>query len=198
MKDIFNLKIRNFPNSAKVMIFGFLFSLSLAYGYAILNIAMVVGWTPKDIAIHYYGAERVIKTPEKTVSTGEESLNLDSLDQKEPEVDLGPRPSFKMLVQEGHFHLFGMTSFFFALTLLGLFTGISERNKILLCGTPYISIVLDNLSFMATRFLGPHFAYLTALSGTVMGLCFMGLWFVLLREIFMKPENTSPPMKGTV
>lgn len=195
MQNIFEVKIRNFPKSAKVMIFGFLFSLSLAYLYAILNIAMVVGWTPRDIAVHYYGSEKLIKkTVETPAPSGEQELNLDAPVVQSTEVDLGPRPSFKSLVQEGHFHLFGMTSFFFGLTLLGLFLGISEKWKMILCGTPYIAIVLDNLSFMATRFLGPHFAYLTALSGGLMGLCFMMLWFLLLKEVL----TTSDVSKSKV
>ncbi len=195
MEKIFDMKIRNFPNSAKVMVFGFLFSLSLAYMYAILNIAMVVGWTPRDIAVHYYGSEKLVKkTVETPAPSGEQELNLDAPVEQKAEVDLGPRPSFKSLVQEGHFHLFGMTSFFFCLTWLGLFLGISEKWKMILCGTPYISIVLDNLSFMATRFLGPHFAYLTALSGGIMGLCFVMLWFLILREVFSRPD--IPQTKG--
>lgn len=194
MQTMFDLKIRNFPRPAKVMVCGFLFSLSLAYVYAILNIAMVIGWTPRDIAVHYYGSEKRISPANvKPLAEGEQDFNLDSPEPPVQEVDLGPRPSFKSLVQEGHFHLFGMTSFFFGLTLLGLFLGISERWKMILCGTPYLSIALDNLSFMATRFLGPHFAYLTALSGSLMGLSFVALWYLILREIYLGNDTQFTP-----
>ena len=104
---------------------------------------------------------------------------------------IGPRPSFKNLVAEGHFHLFGMTSFFFGMTLLGLFTSVPDRYKAILLGLPYLSIVADNLSFMATRFLGPRFAYLTAVSGTFMVICFSLLWIAIVFEIFSKPHSTK-------
>lgn len=187
--SIFDFRLRNAPISAKMLVLGFLFSLSLAYLYAILNIAMVVGWTPKDIAVHYYGAAKVYEVTPLPEPSGEQELDLDAITSTKPVDELGPRPSFKALVQEGHFHLFGMTSFFFCLTVLGLFTGLSEKWKATLVVTPYICIVVDNISFMATRFLGPNFAYLTALSGALMGFSFIALWFcvgceVIKRSIF--------------
>lgn len=185
MKDFFQYRLRNAPLSAKVLVGGFLLSLSLAYVYALANIAIVVGLTPRDIAVHYYGANEVVRA-EKAAS-GETSLDLDNMESK-PAVELGPRPSFKNLVAAGHFHLFGMTSFFFALTLLSLFTGLSEKWKTLFVGLPYLAIIFDNLSFMATRFLGPHFSYLTALSGAFMGTSFTVLWIAVALEIFKKPE----------
>jgi len=170
------------------MVGGFLLSLSLAYIYALANIAIVIGWTPRDVAIHYYGADEVIRTESSEKSAGEKEFSLDEVSESKTATDMGARPSFKNLVQEGHFHLFGMTSFFFALSLLGLFTGIPEKFKAFLVGIPYITIVLDNLSFMATRFWGPHFAYLTAIAGGLMGLSFATLWVVVGIEIFKKPE----------
>ncbi|MFN8845250.1 MAG: hypothetical protein ACK5V3_13580 [Bdellovibrionales bacterium] len=185
MQNIFNFKLRNAPPSAKVMVTAFLLSLGLAYVYAVANIALVVGLTPKDIAIHYYGAENVIQ---EVQTSAEESLDLDSL-ETEKKVEIGPRPSFKNLVQEGHFHLFGMTTFFFLMTFLGLFTGIGEKAKMVLVGVPFVAIVFDNVSFMATRFLGPNFSYLTAVSGAVMGVTFTALWIVIVLELIKKRES---------
>ena len=184
----FQFKLRNAPTSAKVLISGFLLALSLAYIYALGNIAIVIGWTPRDIAVHYYGADEVIKAELKPAIQGEQEFSLDESTSEKPTKVLGPRPSFKNLVQEGHFHLFGMTSFFFGLTLLGLFTGINEKIKMVLVGTPYVAIIFDNLSFMATRFAGPSFAYLTAISGAFMGLSFSALWTTIILEIIKKPE----------
>ncbi|MGZ5280141.1 MAG: hypothetical protein ACXWC9_09375 [Pseudobdellovibrionaceae bacterium] len=179
-----NFKLRNLPRSGKVLVGGFLFCLSLAYVYALLNIIMVVGWTPRDIAIHYYGADKAL--PQIEMISGEQSIDLNQVPN---DTSLGARPSFKNLVQEGHFHLFGMTSFFFCLTLLGLFTDLSSKWKTPLLGIPYIAIVLDNLSFMATRFLGPSFSYLTAVSGAVMGMSFLALWICVAWEVWQSPEE---------
>ncbi len=189
LKNLTNCRLRNAPLSVKTLAAGFLFAISLAYLYAIGNIVMVVGWTPRAIAIHYYGAEEVLQSEKTPAPTqGEQGLDLEAMAVEPVEKTIGPRPSFKNLVQEGHFHLFGMTSFFFALTVLALFTDISERKKAFLVGAPYVAIVFDNLSFMATRFLGPKLAYLTAMSGAVMGICFVSLWLLIVVEICKNPE----------
>jgi hypothetical protein len=185
MDNIFKFKLRNAPPSAKVMVGAFLLSLGLAYVYAIANIILVVGLTPKDIAVHYYGADKVIQ---EVQSSSEESLDLDNLEEQKKQ-EVGPRPSFKNLVQEGHFHLFGMTTFFFLLTFLGLFTDLAEKTKMFLVGVPFVAIVLDNVSFMATRFIGPKLAYLTAVSGGIMGITFTALWVVVALELIKKKEN---------
>lgn len=187
--NFFDYRLRNAPRPAKVMVAGYLLCLGLAYIYAIGNIALVIGWTPKDIAVHYYGAEEKVDTA-PAAPTGEESLDLDAMTEETEKPAIGPRPSFKNLVGAGHFHLFGMSSFFFGLTLLGLFTGLREPWKTVFVGLPYVSIASDNLSFMATRFLGPNFAYLTAISGAFMGLCFTALWIAIGYELLRKDKTT--------
>jgi hypothetical protein len=181
------LRLRNAPTAFKCFALGYVVAISLGYLYALGNIALVVGLTPKDIAIHYYGATtKITDTP---VKSGEESLDLDELVTAAQELTPGPRPSFKALVGEGHFHLFGMSSFFFGLCLLALFTGIKEQLKGWLVGGTFIFIVLDNISFMATRFLGPKFALFTAVSGGVMGLCFVALWLAIVLELSKKKDG---------
>jgi hypothetical protein len=177
----FDYRLRQFPRPAKTLALGYILTIGLAYVYGLLNIAMVVGFTPKQIAIHYYGSDKVIAAK---AAGAEESLNLDAVEEA---AEVKPQPSFKNLVSEGHFHLFGMASFFFALTLLGLFTDVPEKWKIALVGVPYISIILDNLSFLATRFVGPKLAYMTAISGGIMGICFTALWFAIFFELLRKP-----------
>lgn len=187
MQNIFNYKLRNSPFPVKVLCAGYLMALGLAYIYALANIAMVVGLTPKEIAIHYYGSAEVEKAA--TTEAGEQSLDLSALDSES--APARPKPSLKNLVAEGHFHLFGMTSFFFGLTLMGLFTSLSENWKAAAVGLPYIAVIIDNLSFMATRFLGPKFALMTAGAGSLMGLCFMVLWIAVLLEILRPKETRS-------
>ena len=70
---------------------------------------LVVGLTPKEIAIHYYGAEKRITIDNK--SAAEEEFSLDDMEES-PQTSVH-QPSLKSLVAEGHFHLFGMSSFLF-------------------------------------------------------------------------------------
>jgi hypothetical protein len=179
---MFNYRLRNFPVSAKALALGYLMALSLSYVYAIANIALVIGLSPKDIAIHYYGSDQKITTE----NPGEQSLDLNAPPAQPASL---PQPSLKNIVTEGHFHLFGMTSFFFGLTILGLFTGVKERWKAIMVSGPYFAVVVDNLSFMATRFLGPKFAFLTAGAGTLMALSFCWLWVVIMLEIVKAKES---------
>lgn len=193
--SFWNFKLRNAPMPAKALALGYLMALSMAYVYAIGNIMLVVGWTPAAIAEHYYGAsERIEVEQDISVETGsgsgEESFSLEdegSSGLSEDVPQIGPRPSFKNLVATGHFHIFGMSSFFFGLCLLGLFTGIDSSLKTPMVFFPFVAVVLDNLSFLATRFGGPEFAYLTAIAGGLMGISFLALWSTVLWEIFQKP-----------
>lgn len=180
-----NLRLRNAPMAFKCLGFGYLFAIWLGYLYALGNIALVVGLTPKDIAVHYYGASKPIM--ETTQPTGEQSLDLEQMEDSSTDA-VGPRPTFKSLVGEGHFHLFGMSGVFFGLCVLALFTALKEKWKALLIGGSFFFIILDNISFMATRFLGPKFSLLTAVSGGFMGLCFLGLWFSVALELFKSRE----------
>ncbi|MEZ4871805.1 MAG: hypothetical protein R2827_06065 [Bdellovibrionales bacterium] len=183
-------QIKNWPKSFRVLAIGYLLSLSLAYAYALLNIALVVGLTPKDIMVHYYGSDQKIEVT--TAPSGEESFSFDELED-ETKQKIIVQPSLKSLVAEGHFHLFGMTSFFFGLCLLALFTSVNEKLKCWMVGLPFFAVVVDNLSFLATRFLGPKFAYLTASAGALMFASFSILWIVIFRDLIQawKPMPTE-------
>lgn len=180
-----DVKLRNLPKPWKTFALGYLLALTFAYFYALLNIALVVGLTPKDIMVHYYGADKKIEI--STASDAEEEFSLDDFENEQ--TDIVVQPSLKTLVAEGHFHLFGMTSFFFGLCLLGLFTSVTEKTKIILVTLPFFAVVVDNLSFLATRFLGPNFAYLTAAAGGLMFLSFTALWFAIFRDIILPKQN---------
>ncbi|MBX9769421.1 MAG: hypothetical protein K2X47_19250 [Bdellovibrionales bacterium] len=180
MKAVFETRLRDFPRSFRALALGYCFSLGFAYLYALSNIALVVGLTPKDIAVHYYGSAQKAGAVK---SSGEEQVSLESLEATAPTAEVGPKPSLKNLVAEGHFHLFGMSSFFFGLALLGLFTSAPDKQKSFMVSLPFFLVVVDNLSFMATRFLGPEFSFLTAIAGGGMGLSFAWLWVSVVREL---------------
>lgn len=186
--QISELRLRHAPRPFKALALGYLAALSIAYVYAIGNVILVVGLSPKEIAIHYYGSDVAII--ELAPTSGEEELNLDAPTAEAPATPVH-RPSFKNLVAEGHFHLFGMASFFFGLCVLGLFTSASDKAKTWLVGVPFFAVIVDNLSFMITRFGGPQFAHLTGAAGTLLGLSFTALWIFILRELFAKSEIQS-------
>jgi hypothetical protein len=200
MKEFTGYRLRNSPFPVKALAFGFICALGMAYVYALGNIALVIGLNPRDIAIHYYGqaSERAHKDAGSvTAPAGEQKFSLgDALESKAAAPPASPPPSFKNLVAEGHFHLFGMTTFFFGLTLLGLLTAIPGNWKTLAVGTPYFFVILDNLSFMATRFLGPKFAWFTAASGGLMAVSFTILWVAIAYELIQSPATHVSSNEG--
>lgn len=100
------------------------------------------------------------------------------------------RPSFKNLVTQGHFHSLGMSSFFLGVCIIALFLRLPERLKIAIVVLPFVSIVLDNASFLLTRFLGPAFSWLVVLSGGLMALSFTVILFLSLYQLwFWKPKS---------
>jgi hypothetical protein len=187
MKDIYSWKLRDAPLPWKALAAGYLLALAAAYAYALANVALVVGLSTDQIAIHYYGAKE--KIPAATAPKGEQALDLDS-EAAAPAPAIS-QPSLKKFVAEGHFHLFGMTSFFFGLTFLGLFTGVRDKWKAALVSVPYLTVIVDNASFIATRFLGPRFALLTAGAGSLMALSFSALWLLVFIEIIRPSESRN-------
>lgn len=169
------IRLRHLSGPWKALAWGYIACLAWAYLFGILNIVMVVGLSPEDIARHYYGS-----APQIESEVNESDLDLDSLQENLP------APSPQNLVAEAHFHLFGMSSFFFSLCLLGLLTSLADKVKIIIISLAFVSIIVDNLSFFATRFGGPAFSYLTVFSGALMGIVFTILWLSVAWELCQK------------
>lgn len=198
---MFGITLRKLPWYAKWMVTGYLLAVGCGYIYAMGNVALVVGMTHDDIARHYYGNEATqaklrADAQGPSVAAGEsqeEELDLDlegddSADTAAAtEEEILPVPSFKSLVGEGHFHIFGMTSFFFGLALIALFLQVEDWRKGILAITPFFAVIFDNVSMLATRFLGPSWAFLTMISGALMALCFLGIFVHAMYDLWIAP-----------
>ncbi len=211
---MFGITLRKLPWYAKWMITGYLIAIAAGYLYAMGNLALVVGLTPDEIQEHYYGNEATQqKLREEAqgpkVAAGEaveEELDLDlggddaaapaaAAAEAVPEEEILPIPSFKSLVAEGHFHIFGMTSFFFGLCLIALFLEVGEVRKGILCITPFFAILFDNVSLLATRFLGPSWVFLTIASGALMALSFLGIFVHAFYDMWLKRNPVAAATK---
>lgn len=215
---MFGITLRKLPWYAKLMVTGYLLAIAFGYVYALGNVAMVVGLSHDEIVRHYYGNEatqaqlKAAAAPPKVEAgaSKEEELDLDLGDDAAPaaaapaddkaapaaaaapvEEEILPVPTFKSLVGEGHFHLFGMTSFFFGLALIALFLEVSEWRKAVLSVTPFFAVIFDNLSLLATRFFGPGWAFLTMISGALMALSFLGIFVHALYDLWIARERAA-------
>lgn len=176
-------RIDELPRVAKLAISAYLLTTGLGYNYALLQLAMKVGTTRGEVTAHYAGGTVAAKeSGAKKASPGAapakqdaapEAVNLDSETvaiPAAPSVETVPAPTLAALVQEGHVHLFGMTSLFFNVVVIALLLVVSDRLKTLLVLVPFLAIVCDHLGFLATRFLSSQFVYLIMLAGSAMAL----------------------------
>jgi hypothetical protein len=105
MKLDLSLFLRYAPRPLKAVALGYLLSLGLAYAYGLLHLSMSIGYTPNEIAVHYRG----FVANETSNLPGEEEFSFDDMSDSvlgQPGVSVGS------LISEGHFHLFGMSTFF--------------------------------------------------------------------------------------
>jgi hypothetical protein len=175
-------RIDELPRVAKLAISAYLLTTGLGYNYALLQLGMKVGVTRSEVSAHYAGGtESARQAGAKKPSPAEPAakadtdaeVNLDSaaiaVPTAPPMRDI-PAPSLDALVQEGHVHLFGMTSLFFDVVVVALLLVVSDRLKTALVLVPFAAIVCDHLGFLATRFVSPQFVYLIMVAGSAMAL----------------------------
>lgn len=196
-----DIRLSNMPLSVKLLFTAVLFSLGTGYLFALGNIALKVGFTPEEAALKYYGNETSraaleemtdteVSADEAGVSDAEE-FSFDDLEEQEAESEpLVPVPTFEALVTEGHFHLFGYVSIFFICGLIIVFAAIPRWLKGTLVLAPFIASVLDIWSMLLTRFVGPGFAWLLVISGTIMALSFLLVFVISIYQLWFQKTET--------
>jgi hypothetical protein len=175
-------RIDELPRVARLAISAYLLTTGLGYNYALLQLGMKVGVTRAEVAAHYAGGNvserqsgaKKAPAPAPTAKADSDAeVNLDSATiavPAAPPMETIPAPSLSALVQEGHVHLFGMTSLFFNVVVVALLLVVSDGLKTLLVLVPFAAIVCDHLGFLATRFISPQFVYLIMVAGSAMAL----------------------------
>ena len=95
-----------------------------------------------------------------------------------------PARSYQGMLEVSHFHLFAMGMLLLVLTHLVLFVPISNRTKLWLIVTPFVSAALDEGASWGVRFVSPLFAYakiagFLLLQTSLGALVMISLWSVL-------------------
>ncbi len=193
MHALFNQRLAGLPLPARLLLTAVLMTLGTGYLFALTNVALKVGFTSDDVALHYYGNETSRKAlepaPEAGAGEEEEALSFDDLDAAVPDEPIVSVPTVEALVTEGHFHLFGYTSIFFLCGLVILFAALPLWLKNTLIVAPFAASVLDIWSMLLTRFFGPDFAWMLMISGFVMALSFVCVFVIGIYQMwFQKPR----------
>ena len=98
-----------------------------------------------------------------------------------------PARSFQGLAEVSHFHFFAMGMLLVMLTHMVLFTPVSDRTKLVLIISPFVSAMLDECAGWAVRYLHPGFAYLKiagflAVEISLAALIGISLWSILVGQ----------------
>jgi hypothetical protein len=86
-----------------------------------------------------------------------------------------------------HTHLISHGMMFFFLSLIFLATSVKDRYKIIIVLTAYFSVVADVFSWWLAK-TAVGFAYVSVISGTIMGITFLFFFFVPLWEMWIKKK----------
>ncbi len=196
-----SIRLAGLTIPAKLLVTCILLTLGTGYLFALSNVALQIGFTNDEVALHYYGNETsraAIEAlndrqtdAEESEIVEEEAFSFDDLDEAdaEPEEAIVPVPSLGKLVAEGHFHLFGYTSIFALCGLIILFADLKRWLKNTLIVAPFAASVLDIWSMLLTRFVGSGFAWMLMVSGMVMALSFLLVFVIgIYQTWFLKPQ----------
>ena len=95
------------------------------------------------------------------------------------------------MVRVSHIHLYGMTFIFFILGSIFVHARVCpEWLKTAILVTPFLSILVDILSWYLTKIYRP-FAWVTYLSGVVMGLAFATQWIISIYQIWFSRQTAG-------
>jgi len=178
--------ISRLPVSGKVAIT--LYILLLWYGYilAVINTNLAVGLSPESVAEHYRGEPASISELGKIEKKGfvEEEINIGDEDEEEHgEGIISPQE----IVQLGHIHMLGFSLIFVSLSLILAFSGsVGEAVKIIIMVIFFLSFAFDIGGLLLTRFVSPHLALTSVISGIATGICMGIITLVALYDMWIK------------
>ncbi len=102
--------------------------------------------------------------------------------------------SIQNLVKVSHIHLFGISFILFFVGRIFIFCEMAPMIKRIMVMVPFIAILLDILSWYATKII-PGFSYVVIASGGLMGLSLAGQIFISIYQMwFYKPKQVPIEM----
>jgi hypothetical protein len=130
--------------------------MAIGYILALMNIYDKTQFTFNGIAEHYRGNEEELIYPME----------------------------FGDLISTSHTHLLGMTLMFMMLGTILMFTSVAESVKKWIICLAFTAIFLDIVSIWLIRYVAPQFTLLVMFAGGLMGISFLLLFVIPLRDTF--------------
>ncbi len=198
----------------KLLVTGFVVVLGIGYLTAALNAALSVGLSADAIADHYGDKSLSREEHAMMEQQGfvEEEFSLDDLDEEESGgmamdhdmtemdhdmggMDMGAGAMHEamsaddslppqLLVQLAHIHLLGFSLILITIGALTCLTRMSGGVKSLLVTLLFLSFVGDMAGLNLTRFVSDSFAWVTMVSGTLIGIILAIMILRILWELW--------------
>ncbi|MBI3306756.1 MAG: hypothetical protein HYZ84_02975 [Candidatus Omnitrophica bacterium] len=147
--------------SLKALITIFLLFVAVGYIFGLINIYNQTGMSYTGVVVHYRGDLKEMTIP--------------------------PDFAFAKLVNENHFHVFGLSMLFFMIGFLFTFTSLPELPKAVFVAAPFFGMFFDFASLWLTVFSSSSFGWFSIIFGAFMALSFFMLIGRPLYEMWILP-----------
>ncbi len=196
----------------KLMVTGFLIILGSGYLAAVFNTALSVGMTPQAIAGHYSDKTFTAIEKEMLEKQGfiEEEFSLDDEPEESSDMSMADHDMSNMnhdmpskghtkqgddtlppqiLAQVSHVHLLAFSLLFITLASLLCLTQLSNQAKTITVVLLFTGLWGDIISLNLVRFVSANYSWLTAAMGTLVGLSFAFIIFLVLWELWFSSSK---------
>ncbi|MBI3307279.1 MAG: hypothetical protein HYZ84_05705 [Candidatus Omnitrophica bacterium] len=147
--------------SLKTLVTIFLLFVGIGYVFGLINIYNHTGMSYTGVVVHYRGDVNELTVP--------------------------PEFAFAKLINENHFHVFGLSMLFFMIGLLFTFTSLPELPKAVFVAAPFAGMFFDFASLWLTVFSSSLFGWFSIIFGAFMALSFFMLIGRPLYEMWILP-----------
>ncbi len=178
-----------------MLLTGYVLVLVSGYLAAVMNAILAVGIEPAVIADHY-GDKSLTSSEQATLESQgfvEEEVSLDEPEKDEPGHEMHAMDDDSItpqaMAQISHVHLFGFALILISIGGLTCLTALPEAAKTILVSLLFISFLSDIGSLNLTRFVSDGFAWLTMLSGVLIGICLAVMTISVLWDLWLKPTK---------
>lgn len=193
MNNLFgDTALEQLPTTIRLLFTATLMTMGMGYLFALANLGLSIGFTPVKIVEHYWGNEatqaEMSGKPQAAGSVEEEEMSFDDFEAEETE-PIVAIPSFSSLVTEGHFHLLSYAMLFFICGFIVSFARIESLHKNVLILAPFVASVFDIWSIFLTRFIGPSFAWMLMISGSIMATSFALVFTISVYQMWFSKSS---------
>jgi len=193
MNTLWDMTLDELPTTVRLLFTATLMTMGMGYLFALTNVALSVGFTPVKIIEHYWGNEATQKAMDgqsQEEAAPEQEMSFDDFEAEQDAAEpILAIPSFSSLVAEGHFHLLSYAMLFFICGFIVSLARLSAGQKNTLILAPFIASVFDIWSILLTRFIGPGFAWMMMLSGSIMAISFALVFAVSIYQMWFLHDD---------